>query len=161
MAGLNKWREAKACALIYSSSRTDDDAPLQAVFGLTDDDIRIAREDEDTLQFVMRGAIRNPEYDKAYDIYLYTKEQAERLAAKLIASEVGSVELVPVIDAGIMDAPPMPGEEKRRGRKEPDMVTLEDGRVIQRKSMRRSEKRAADAEKAGRKPRKKGRPRKP
>lgn len=68
---------------------------------------------------------------------------------------------MPVIDAGIMDAPPMPGEEKRRGRKEPDMVTLEDGRVIQRKSMRRSEKRAADAEKAGRKPRKKGRPRKP
>lgn len=161
VAGLNKWREAKACALIYSSGRTDDDAPLQAVFGLTDDDIRIAREDEDTLQFVMRGAIRNPEYDKAYDIYLYTKEQAERLAAKLIASEVGVVELVPVIDAGIMDAPPMPGEEKRHGRKEPDMVTLEDGRVLQRKSIKRSEKRAADAEKAGREPRKKGRPRKP
>lgn len=160
VAGLNKWREAKACALIYSSGRTDDDAPLQAVFNLTDDDIRVAREDEDVLQFVMRGGIRNPEYDKAYDIYLYAKEQAERLAAKLVASEVGKVELVPIVEAGIMDLPPLPGEGKGRGRKEPEMVTLADGRVLQRKSIKRSEKRADDAKKAGREPRKKGRPRK-
>lgn len=160
VAGLNRLRHAKACALIYSSGRTDEDAPLQAVFDLTDDDIRIAREDEDVLQFVMRGGIRNPEYDKAYDIYLYAKEQAERLAAKLVASEVGKVELVPIVEAGIMDLPPLPGEGKGRGRKEPEMVKLADGRVLQRKSVKRSEKRADDAKKAGREPRKKGRPRK-
>jgi len=160
VAGLNRLRHAKACALIYSSGRTDDDAPLQAVFDLTDDDIRVAREDEDVLQFVMRGAIRKPDFGGTYDIYLYAEEQAERLADKLIASKVGRVELVPVIDAGIMDMPPLPGEGKRRGRKEPEMVTLEDGRVLQRKSIKRSEKRAKDAEKAGREPRKKGRPKK-
>lgn len=160
VAGLNKWREAKACALIYSSGRTDDDAPLQAVFDLTDDDIRVAREDEDVLQFVMRGAIRKRDFGGTYDIYLYAKEQAERLADKLIASEVGRVELVPVIDAGIIDLPALPGEGKRRGRKEPEMVTLEDGRVLQRKSLKRRDARAKAANAAGRPPGKKGRPKK-
>ena len=41
------------------------------------------------------------------------------------------------------------------------MVTLADGRILQRKSIKRSEKRADDAKKAGREPWKKGRPRKP
>lgn len=160
VAGLNKWRDAKACALIYSSGRTDDDAPLQAVFDLTDDDIRIAREDEDVLQFVMRGAIRKPDYSGPYDIYLYSKEQAERLAAKLAASEVGRVELMALPDAGIMDAPELFGSSDAKRTKEPQMVTLEDGRVVRAKSEKRKLARAEAAERAGRTPGKKGRPKK-
>jgi len=160
VAGLNKWRDANACALIFSSGRTDDDAPLQAVFELTNDDIRIAREDEDVLQFVMRGAIRKPDFGGAYDIYLYSKEQAERLAAKLLASEVGTVEIVPVTEAGIMDAPELPGSGDRRRINQPKTVTLDDGRVVQMKSEKRKEKRAAAAQLAGREPGAKGRPRK-
>lgn len=161
VAGLNKWRDAKACALIYSSGRTDDDAPLQAVFSLTDDDIRVAREDEDVLQFVMRGAIRKPDYDGPYDIYLYSKEQAERLADKLAASAVGRVELTPLPEAGIMDAPELFVSSDARRTNEPKMVTLEDGRVVQTKSEKRKRKRAETAIREGRTPGKKGRPRKP
>lgn len=158
VAGLNWMRDMKACALIYSSGRTDDDAPLQAVFGFTDDDIRDAREDEDVLQFVMRGAVRKPEYDGAYDIYLYSKEQAERLGAKLTASVVGTVELVPVGEAGIMDEPELFERKPGSRVKEREIKTLEDGRTIQMKSIKRRADRAKLAIKAGRTPGKRGRP---
>lgn len=158
VAGLNWMRDMKACALIYSSGRTDDDAPLQAVFGFTDDDIRNAREDEDVLQFVMRGTIRKPDYDGPYDIYLYAKEQAMRLAEKLAAADVGTVEIVPVTEAGIMDASELPGNDDRRRAKEPKTVTLDDGRVMFTKSKKRMDARAKAAVKAGRIPGKRGRP---
>jgi len=160
VAGLNWMRDMKACALIYSSGRTNDDEPLQAVFGFTDDDIRNAREDEDVLQFVMRGAIRKPDYDGRYDIYLYAKAQADRLAGKLAASAVGTVEIVPVAEAGIMDARELPGCGDRKQVKGPKTVTMDDGRVLQAKSIARKKKRDEVAKSAGRVPGAKGRPRK-
>lgn len=159
VAGLNEWQDAKACALIYSSRRTNDDAPLLDVFPLTDNDIRTAREDEDILQFVTRGAIRKPDYDGSYDIYLYSKEQAERLEKRLADSAVGTVELVALDEAGIMYAPELfPPTERRE--KKPETVTLEDGRVVQAKSQARKDARAEAARKAGREPGTKGRPKK-
>ena len=159
VAGINKWRNAKACALIYSSGRTEDDAPLQVVFKLTDDDIRVAREDEDILQFVMRGAVRKPDYSGPYDIYLYSREQAERLAAKLSASGVGEVELV-AVDVGIMDLPEVFDGRDVKEVAASATVKRDDGTVVQAKSEARRKKRAAAADLAGRVPGARGRPRK-
>jgi hypothetical protein len=108
-AGLNVYDDETSCALIYSSKALPGDKPAQALFGLTDDDILRAREEEDILQFVMRGAIRRCDFGGDYDIYLYSKRQAELVAAKLSASGIGkSVDLVPEPGAGIMDANPDP-----------------------------------------------------
>jgi hypothetical protein len=101
--GQNKWRTLTKCAFIYSSRAQDDDRPLMDMFGLSEDDVRVAREDEDILQFAMRGALRDPEFGDRYEVYLYTDEQADRLAARLTQSEVGEVEVVPIPEAGIMD----------------------------------------------------------
>lgn len=108
-AGLNVHDDETTCALIYSSKALPGDKPAQALFGITDADILRAREEEDILQFVMRGAIRRCDFDGDYDIYLYSKRQAELVAQKLEASGIGkSVDLVPEPGAGIMDANPDP-----------------------------------------------------
>lgn len=104
VAGLNEWRDETSCAFIYSSKPMPGDEPLKELFGLSDDEIRRSREDEDVIQFVMRGAIRNADFGGNYDIYLYSRRQAETLVAQLTNSGVGqSVTLVPELDPGIMD----------------------------------------------------------
>lgn len=67
LAGLNCHRRARSCAFIYSSKPLPQDKMLKSVFELTDADILGAREDEDVFQFVMRGAIRNPDFGGTYD----------------------------------------------------------------------------------------------
>jgi hypothetical protein len=84
------------------------------VFDLTEDDIRHAREDDAIAQFVMRGAIRNIEFDGAYAIYLYSENQAERLRDHLMNIGFTKVELGPVNEAGIMTA-----KRPKVGRREP------------------------------------------
>jgi hypothetical protein len=108
-AGLNVYDDETSCALIYSSKVLPGDKPAQALFDITDGEILRAREEEDILQFVMRGAIRRRDFDGDYDIYLYSKRQAELVAQKLMRSGIGkSVSLVPEPGAGIMDAHPQP-----------------------------------------------------
>lgn len=111
VAGQNAWRTLTSCALIYTSGATPHDRPFMEAVGITDDEVRHAREDEDFLQFAMRGAIRNKDFNGAYDIYVYEREQAQRLAARLEASSVGIVEIVPEPSAGIMDDPAFPVPE--------------------------------------------------
>ena len=101
--GLNKHRLSQACAFIFSGKATPQDKALKGVFGLTDDDIRKAREDDAVAQFVMRGAIRELAYDGPYAVYLYSKTQAERLRDHLVKIGFTSVETVAVTEAGIMD----------------------------------------------------------
>ena len=100
--GINKYREARDCAFIFSGKATPNDEPLKAVFGLTDDDIRHAREDDAIAQFAMRGAIRDLDYGGPYNIYLYSQSQAERLRDHLIKIGFSTVEVVPLEDAGLM-----------------------------------------------------------
>ena len=108
-AGLNVYDDEISCALIYSSKPLEGDKPAKALFDISDDEILRAREEEDILQFVMRGAIRRRHFDGDYDIYLYSKRQAELVADKLSASGIGkSVDLIPEPGAGIMDANPQP-----------------------------------------------------
>jgi hypothetical protein len=103
VAGLNKHRNATSCAMIFSSKATDADEPIMDVFGLSKDDIQRAREDEAIAQFVMRGAIRNLDFGGAYNIYLYSEKQAERLRDRLHGIGFTTVELAPLDDVGIMD----------------------------------------------------------
>ena len=103
--GLNKHRGARDCAFIYSAKATSEDKPVMDVFGLTKADFRHAREDDAIAQFVMRGAIRNLDYNESYAIYLYGEKQAERLRDHLLKIGFTTVQLIPVDEAGIMDAP--------------------------------------------------------
>lgn len=127
-AGTNSLIEQQSCLYIYSSKPQADDAPIVELLGLNRDDIRRAREFEDIRQFVMRGAIRRPDYDGAYDIYLYDFAQAEDLASYLRRIGITDVETVPVNEAKIMDVirpgaetsekkTPLSREEKRERNK--------------------------------------------
>ena len=154
MAGLNEYRDQTSCAYIYSSKPTKDDEPIMELFGLTADEIRVAREDEDVLQFAMRGAIRNADFGGDYDIYLYRKRQAETLVAQLSASGVGqSVVLVPVPGVGIMDVDPDPLGTLRRAATKAKAVSRKE-----RDKVRKKEAREAVAIAQGRVAGKTGRP---
>ena len=160
--GQNKWRDQTSCAFIYSSGPTPEDEPLQLKFGITDEEIRIAREDEDILQFAMRGALRNRDFEGTYDIYLYTEEQAKRLGQRLEASNVGTVRLVPVVEAGILDASVgSRAAHRAKSRKTSTAATdlvlnPKTGRMVQSKSLSR----AVQRERKNPAPRPRGRPRK-
>ncbi|WP_368518101.1 hypothetical protein [Rhizobium sp.] len=103
LAGLNALRDHRSCAFIYSSKAVSEDKPLKSVFGLDDDDIVAARETEDIIQFVFRGAIRNPNYDGPYDIYLYHRHQAEAVAAAMLKYSIFDVDIISIPDSPIME----------------------------------------------------------
>lgn len=103
IAGLNSYRDAQSCAFLYSSKSVPEDATLETVFELTEDDIFAAREGEDIFQFLMRGAVRDPGYDGNYDIYVYSVDQAECVRATLLQNGFADVEVVGIDDAGVMD----------------------------------------------------------
>lgn len=153
-AGQNEYRDRTSCAFIYSAQPTPNDRPLMELFGITDEEIRVARQDEDVLQFVMRGAIRNADYGGGYDIYLYSRSQAERLRDQLVASRVGSVEIAPA-DAGFMDVARLSA-----GRAKALVVTSTSGRKIKAASAKKTDRRHAQALAAGRVPGRAGRPKK-
>ena len=103
VAGSNKYRSRKSCAYIYSSKPLPGDAPLMgSLFKMSKDDVLAAREDEDIHQFVMRGIIRQEDYDDDYDIYVYSERQANALKVKL-ERIARSVEVIPIDEADIMD----------------------------------------------------------
>lgn len=127
--GTNSLIAHTSCAMIYSAKATPSDGPAMEVFGLGKADVERAREQEDIIQFALRGALRRPDFDGTYSVYLYSLDQAEMLATYLEKAGLASVELVPVEEAGIMDvarvktgrrkdAPDKPGkaeqQEKRR-----------------------------------------------
>lgn len=155
VAGLNALDNRLSCAFIYSSKATPNDGPLKSVLGISDQQIRIAREDEDILQFVMRGAARKRDYSGPYLIYLYSRDQAERLRDQLNASGIGAtVELEPVPDAGFMDDPFPMGRRKPKA----ERVTSPTGKRIKATSAKQTERRHAKAKAEGRVPGKAGRP---
>jgi len=152
--GQNEYREEQSCAYVYSAKPTPDDEPLKVLFGLSDEQIRISREDNDVLQFVMRGAIRNPDFDGSYDIYLYSLFQAERVRGQLLGGHVGNVELHPA-DAGFMQ---VVVPRRDRPRPAPEMAVSRSGQKVKAASAKKSERRHAKALAAGRVPGRVGRP---
>ncbi len=81
--GLNKFRDKTKCAFIYSSKPLPSDQHVVDTTNLVYADFLLARETEAIKQFVMRGAIRNLDYDGDYLIYLYEKAQAEAIRQHL------------------------------------------------------------------------------
>ncbi len=143
-AGLNKHRRKQNCAIIFSGKATKADRGMMKVFGLTDEHIERAREDELIRQFAMRGAIRDPTFDDAYDIYVYEKVQAERLKEHFEELHFDTVELIPVTDAGLMTVRRKsdgPTEQEKEAKK---------ADVNKKAAERGRKKRKADAEAAGR-----------
>ena len=114
VAGSNKYRALTSCAFIYSSKARPEDAILLDVFGLTREEVERAREREDVWQFVMRGAVRMPDFEGLYTVHLYDLWQAEALAAMLREAGVADdVALEAVAAAGILDVErPKPGPKK-------------------------------------------------
>lgn len=102
-AGTNALIAKTGCMYIYSAKPQLDDGPIVDLLGLDRDTIRRAREFEDLKQFVLRGALRRPDYAGAYDIYLYDLAQAQDLEAYLRGIGIADLGLVPVEEAGIMD----------------------------------------------------------
>lgn len=151
--GINGYRRHTSCAMIYSSKPLPGDLPIQEVFGITNGDIIAAREEEDIAQFVYRGSIRNPDFSGAYDIYLYSKRQAEQLRQRLVGDRiVADADLVPIPEAGLMNAPPTLSAVPRRS-------TLSPQERRERDRVRKDGERAKKAKLEGRARRKPGRPR--
>lgn len=93
--GLNKFREKKSCAFIYSSKNTPNDRAIVEFLDVSQADILADREMEDIRQFIMRGAIRSPDYDGSYLIYLYEKDQADQLQRHLSESGFTQISVAP------------------------------------------------------------------
>lgn len=144
--GINKHREARDCAFIFSGKATPKDEPLKAAFGLTEEAIRHAREDDAVAQFVMRGAIRDLDYGGPYKIYLYSQSQAERLCDHLIKIGFSTVEVVPLEDAGLMDEIRAPAR-RREATPEERAARLErrKAKARERSQRNRDKKKAAKA----------------
>lgn len=111
--GLNRHDASVSCAFFYSAKAVPGDEILLAEMGLTNADILAAREDEDVFQFVYRGAIRRPEYAGPYDIYLFSRQQAERLKHALEASGLTNVQIERATVAGV-SAEPVAAKKKGR-----------------------------------------------
>jgi len=113
VAGSNLYRRHASCAFIYSSKARPEDAVLLDVFGLARGEVERAREREDIWQFVMRGAVRMPDFEGLYTVHLYDLWQAEALEAMLREEGIADrIVLEPVIEAGILDIErPKPGPE--------------------------------------------------
>lgn len=103
LEGTNALRNETSCALIYSGKSRYEDEPLLRYFGWTKQSIERARECEDMLQFVQRGAIRCPDFCGEYRIYVYDEWQANWLARYFVENKIASVNLVAEHGPGILD----------------------------------------------------------
>jgi hypothetical protein len=104
LAGTNSLIEHTSCAMIYSNKPQKGDDAILEIFDLSKNDIKQAREIEDVVQFVMRGAIRKPEFAGNYTIYVYDRAQAEALANRLRDGGLSeNVAINPVLEAGILE----------------------------------------------------------
>ena len=101
--GTNAFKTAESCAIIYSGKSRYEDEPLRKHFGWGKDLVERARECEDLLQFVQRGAIRCPDFSGEYHIYVYDEFQANWLARYFVENKIASVNLVAEHGPGIMD----------------------------------------------------------
>jgi len=99
----------ESCAFIYSSKASAHLKPIMSLLDVTKEEVRISAEDEDIFQFAFRGAIRRPEFAGRYDIYLFSRQQAERLKLMLEASGLHDVSLSREQGVGVAKQPPKQG----------------------------------------------------
>ncbi len=148
VAGTNNLRHHTACAFFYSNKAQAGDDAILEVLGLNQDHIRRAREDEDIIQFMCRGAIRDRDFGGTYEVHLYSKDQAERLQEYLVQSGItDDVRLIEVDAAGIMEVKrPEPKDRSREAATDPQ--TLRERAERQKQSARERSKRNRDRARA-------------
>jgi hypothetical protein len=152
-AGTNTLIEHTSCLFLYSNKPQQGDEALLDLLGLDRDAIRRAREFEDVRQFVMRGALRRPDYDGSYDIYVYDLAQADDLEAYLKANGITDVVKVPVTDAGIMDVGrPAPKPKKQSLTKEERRARNTAGKKASRQKQKAEDEANGIARRRGRPP---------
>lgn len=106
LAGINHLDRAQSCATLYSAKATNEDDVLIRVMGLTREQIRAAREDEDIFQFAYRGAVRRPDFGGPYDVFLFSRQQGERLEQACRASGLDDVTVIQEsLSSGAIDQP--------------------------------------------------------
>ena len=142
-AGTNSLIDHTSCAFIYSNKAQTDDDPIRVALGFTADEIKRARETEDVIQFVMRGAVRNPTFTGTYTAYLYDRAQADVVADYLRASGVtDDVRIEGVEEAGLLDAQRPASRKGKKG-----VLEAQEGSYAERNQARLD----ADAERKRRK----------
>jgi hypothetical protein len=113
LAGTNRLDERTACTLVYSAKAQAQDETAMRLFGVTKEEVRASREDEDIKQFVMRGALRRAEFAGEYHVNLYDRRQAEMLREYLLANGVADEAVVEYVEVGIGGiVKPAPGRQK-------------------------------------------------
>lgn len=131
-SGTNSLRDHTSCAIIYSNKAQSGDDPVLDVLGLDGHAILKAREYEDIWQFIMRGAIRNPDYAGEYDAYVYSRDQAEVLRTMLVDNGItDDVVIIPVAEAGLLDVV-RPGAAGPGRERAADTRSLEERREAKR-----------------------------
>ena len=162
-AGTNVLRHHASCCLIYSSKAQMDDEPILEVLSLDREAIKRTREDEDVMQFVLRGAIRDIDYNGIYDVYLYDELQAVSLRDKLVATGITDrVALIAVEEAGVMDVvrpgasvpPTTISIDTRPSQRTEEKKTVERERGRRRRAMEKARRQAEGTYRGSGRPRK-------
>jgi hypothetical protein len=142
-AGTNEYRHLTSCGAVYSNKLQASDAPLVEVFDLSREDIERARQTEDIEQFIMRGAIRCPDFGGEYDIYLYDRWQAESVTQFLQRHGIADVELIGHDEVGIMDEErPKPG--RKPSSSNPEVLKLKADQLRENDRLRKARDRAEE-----------------
>lgn len=104
LSGTNSLRQHHECCMIYSNKARAEDVAVLDALGLDREAITQAREHEDLVQFVLRGAIRDPSFGGRYLIYVYSADQAEALRDEFVGIGITDrVEVKAIVEAGILD----------------------------------------------------------
>jgi hypothetical protein len=99
--------------MIYSAKAQEQDETAMRLFGISKEEVRASREDEDIKQFVLRGALREADFAGDFSVNLYDRRQAEMLRHYLLANGVADEVVVEWVDVGIGGiVKPAPGRRK-------------------------------------------------
>ena len=162
LAGTNRLDERTACTMVYSAKAQGQDETAMRLFGVSKEEVRASREDEDIVQFVLRGALREADFAGDFAVNLYDRRQAEMLRRYLLANDIADEVVVECVDVGIGGiVKPAPG--RRKGALTPQQEAERRERAREMDSARKRRRRAADrtAKAAEGTLRGRGRPKKP
>ena len=114
LAGTNTLSQRTTCTMIYSAKAQEQDETAMRLFGISKEEVRASREDEDIKQFVLRGAPRDVDFAGDFFVNLYDRRQAEMLRDYLLANGIADEVMVEWVDVGIGGiVKPAPGAGRR------------------------------------------------
>lgn len=143
--GTNEWADRTCCTMIYSNKAQPEEYKLLSRLGITKAEVRRAREFEDLLQFAYRLALRQPDDERAIDIRVYDKRQADFLATFFAGTGYLDVTVSCITTAGIATmkrTPPGPPPKVLTPEEEAAAVAKAKETDAERKRRQRAEARA-------------------